>query len=36
VINLNGGKRRIRTIEFWRETKSDMLDKAEVAALGQH
>jgi len=35
VIDLNGGKRSIRTIEFWHETKSNKGEKAEVVAFGQ-
>jgi hypothetical protein len=36
VIDLHGGKRSIRTIEFWYETKNNKGDKAEVVAFGQH
>jgi hypothetical protein len=36
VIDLHGGKRSIRTIEFWHETKGNKGDKAEVVAFGQH
>lgn len=36
VIDLHGGKRSIRTIEFWYETKGNKGDKAEVVAFGQH
>ncbi len=35
VIDLHGGKRSIRTIEFWYETKNNKGDKAEVVAFGQ-
>ncbi len=35
VIDLHGGKRSIRTIEFWYETKGNKGDKAEVVAFGQ-
>jgi hypothetical protein len=35
VIDLRGGKRSIRTIEFWHETKGNKGDKAEVVAFGQ-
>lgn len=36
VIDLHGGKRSIRTIEFWYETKGNKGEKAEVVAFGQH
>jgi hypothetical protein len=36
VIDLHGGKRSIRTIEFWYETKGHKGDEAEVVAFGQH
>lgn len=36
VIDLHGGKRSIRTIEFWYETKGGKGDKAEVVAFGKH
>jgi hypothetical protein len=36
AIDLHGGKRSIRTIEFWYETKNNKGDKAEVVAFGQH
>ena len=36
VIDLHGGKRSIRTIEFWYETKGSKGDKAEVVAFGKH
>ena len=36
MIDLRGGKRSIRTIEFWYETKGNKGDKAEVVAFGQH
>jgi len=36
AIDLRGGKRSIRTIEFWYETKGNKGDKAEVVAFGQH
>ena len=36
VIDLHGGKRSIRIIEFWYETKNNKGDKAEVVAFGQH
>ena len=36
AIDLHGGKRRIRTIEFWYETRGNKGDKAEVVAFGQH
>ena len=36
VIDLHGGKRSIRTIEFWYETKGNKGDKAEVVAFGRH
>ena len=36
VIDLHGGKRSIRTIEFWYETKGSKGDKAEVVAFGRH
>jgi hypothetical protein len=36
VIDLHGGKRSVRTIEFWHETKGNKGDKAEVVAFGQH
>ena len=36
VIDLHGGKRSIRTIEFWYETKNNKGDKAEIVAFGQH
>ena len=35
-IDLHGGKRSIRTIEFWYETKGSKGDKAEVVAFGRH
>jgi len=35
AIDLHGGKRSIRTIEFWYETKGNKGDKAEVVAFGQ-
>ena len=36
LIDLHGGKRSIRTIEFWYETKGNKGDEAEVVAFGQH
>jgi Protein of unknown function (DUF2541) len=36
VIDLHGGKRSIRSIEFWYDTKGNKGDKAEVVAFGQH
>ena len=36
VIDLHGGKRSIRTIEFWYGTKGYKGDKAEIVAFGQH
>jgi hypothetical protein len=36
AIDLRGGKRHIRTIEFWYETKGLLNGKADVTAYGQH
>ena len=35
VIDLNGGKRSVRTIEFWYDTKGFLSGKADVTVLGQ-
>ena len=34
-IDLKGGKRSIRTIEFWYDTKGLLNGKADVTAYGQ-
>lgn len=34
VIDLRGGKRKIRTIEFWYDTKGFLSGKADVTVLG--
>ena len=36
MIDLNGGKRSIGTIEFWYETKGNKGDTAERVGFGQH
>ena len=36
AIDLHGGNRHIRTIEFWYETQGMLNGKADVIAYGQH
>jgi hypothetical protein len=36
VIDLKGGKRSIRTIEFWYEAKGFLTGKADVTVVGMH